>query len=318
MYLSSHVPTTRSRMALWGCVLLVLGNVTLRAAGPDPKGLVLYLPMEDAQKPIDASANPTTITVHGTLNLVDGKFGKGLQYNGNNANLLEVADAPKLSGMTALTVEGWIYPRNVASHEGMSMLSKRIANANADVYNLFVYTGHLVNGRVNNNTTNIGLSKTVIADNTWYHLALVFDGKGATNEKIKLYVNGVMESSATHTSTAVNVSTAPVWVGELDASRGFAWDGTLDEIGVWNIALTPSDIAQVMTVGKAKLLNAGGAVNPVPSNGASDVLVTTGLAWTPGKYAATHNVYFGPASTDVAAKPPRSGLARVWPGTSAN
>jgi hypothetical protein len=285
----------------------MLWNATLMATGPDPKGLVLYLPLEDAKKPVDASANPTTVAVHGTLNLVDGRFGsKALQFNGNNANLLEVADAAKLSGMTALTLEAWIFPRNVASHEGMAIISKRVANLNGDVYNLFVYTGHLVNGRVNANSTstNIGLSKTVIADNTWYHLALVFDAKAATNEKIKLYVNGVMESSATHPSTAVNVSTAPTWIGELDSARGFAWDGTLDEIGVWNIALTQAEVTQVMVEGKAKLLNKGGATKPSPADGSSDRLVTSDIAWTAGQYAATHNVYFGSSWADVDAANP--------------
>ena len=317
MHMSQCSANPRPGKALWGCLLALLCNTALLAAGPDPKGLVLYLPLEDAKKPIDASANPTTVAVHGTLNLVDGKFGsKALQFNGNNANLLEVADAAKLSGMTALTLEAWIYPRNVASHEGMAIISKRVANLNGDVYNLFVYTNDLVNGRVNANSTagNIGLSKTVIADNTWYHLALVFDAKAAANEKIKLYVNGVMESSATHPSTAVNASTAPTWIGDLDAARGFTWDGTLDEIGVWNIALTPAEITQVMVDGKAKLLNKGGATNPSPADGSSDKLVTSAIAWTAGQYAATHNVYFGSSLADVDAANPAlligKGLAR--------
>ena len=312
MHTSQYSENTRPGKALWGCLLAMLWSTALMAAGPDVKGLVLYLPMEDAKKPIDASANPTTVAVHGALNLVDGKVGsKALQFNGSNANLLEVANAAKLSGMTALTLEAWIFPRNVASHEGMAIISKRVANLNGDVYNLFVYTGHLVNGRVNanNTSTNIGLSKTVIADNTWYHIALVFDAKAATNEKIKLYVNGVMESSATHPSTAVNQSTAPLWVGELDAARGFAWDGILDEIGVWNIALTQAEISQVMVEGKMKLLKGSLAANPTPGNGAEDVLVTTDLAWTAGQYAATHNVYFGASLKDVNAADPS-----VWTG----
>jgi len=90
--------------------------------------------------------------------------------------------------MAALTVEAWVLPRNVASYTGMSIVSKRNANLDNDVYNLFVYTGRLVNGRINANSTtgNIGLSKTVIADNTWYHLAFVFDGKATGTEKLNL------------------------------------------------------------------------------------------------------------------------------------
>jgi len=299
--------------------LLLLWNAALPAAGPDPKGCVLYLPLEDATKPVDLSANPTTAAVRGTLSTAEGKFGKGLQFNGNNANILEVKNGDKLSGMSALTVEAWVLPRNVASHTGsagMSIVSKRNANLDNDAYNLFVYTGRLVNGRINhiNTAGNIGLSKTVIADNTWYHLAFVFDGKATGTEKLKLYVNGVLESSTTHPATAVDKSTSPLWVGELDAARGFAWDGVIDEVGVWNVALTAAEVTQVMNEGKASLFKRGLATDPTPGNGASDVLVGTDLAWTPGEFAATHTVYLGTSAKDVEAGDPAvlkaKGLAR--------
>jgi hypothetical protein len=314
MPMSHGCAKTRRTGIYAGCALVLLLPVALLAAGPDPKGCVLYLPLEDAQKPVDLSADPTTTTVRGTLSTAKGQFGQGLQFNGSNANILEVKNADKLSGMSALTVEAWVLPRNVVSHTGsagMSVVSKRNANLDNDAYNLFVYTGRLVNGRVNhiNTAGNIGLSKTVIADNTWYHLAFVFDGKATGTEKLKLYVNGVLESSTTHPAAAVDKSTAPLWVGELDAARGFAWDGVIDEVGIWNVALTAAEVTQVMTEGKAKLFNKGLATNPVPANGATDVLVSTDLAWTPGEFAATHNVYFGPAASAVEAGDPA-----VWVG----
>ena len=67
---------------------------------------------------------------------------------------------------STLTIEGWALTRNLASHEGVSLLSKRNAYNDGDVYNLFIWTGQLVNGRVNGNNTNIGLSTTAIHDNT--------------------------------------------------------------------------------------------------------------------------------------------------------
>ncbi len=320
MSMSRCCANVKHTRVFWACALLLLLSSVLLGAGPDPKGLVLYLPLEDATKPVDLSADPPTVAVRGTLSTADGKFGsKGVQFNGNNANILEVKDAAKLSGMSALTIEAWVLPRNVASHTGtagMSIVSKRNANLDNDAYNLFVYTGRLVNGRINhiNTAGNIGLSKTVIADNTWYHLAFVFDGKATGTEKLKLYVNGVLESSTAHPATAVDKSTAPLWVGELDAARGFAWDGVIDEVGVWNIALTSAEVTQVMNEGKAKLFNPGLAKNPTPGVGATDVLVGTDLAWTPGQFAATHNVYLGSSAKDVEAGDPAvlkgKGLAR--------
>ncbi|MFB0553334.1 MAG: LamG domain-containing protein, partial [Phycisphaerae bacterium] len=268
----------------WGCVLLLLLSPTLVATAD----LVLYLPFEDAESPIDASADPATVVVHGSLNLVDGKFGKGLEFDGNNANRVEVTHAAKLEGMSALTIAAWVLPQNLAGHEGMSIVSKRIAWENADVYNLFVWTGRIVNGRVNANNTNIGLSTTALEDNTWYHIALVFDGQGNADEKIKLYINGVLESSGNHPANAVNEGGAPVWVGELDAARGFAWDGVIDEVRLYNHALSEVEILSAME-GKPWPY----AFGPDPADGAllSDTWVN--INWTPGALAVSHDVYIG-------------------------
>jgi len=274
----------------WGCVLLLLLSPTLVATAD----LVLYLPFEDAGSPIDASADPATVVVHGSLNLVDGKLGKGLEFDGNNANRVEVSHAAKLEGMSALSIAAWVLPRNLASHEGMSIVSKRNAWEDGDVYNVFIWTGQIVNARVNANNTNVGLSTAALEDNTWYHIALVFDGQGNAGEKIKLYINGVLESSDDHPANAVNEGGAPVWVGELDAARGFAWDGVIDEVRLYNHALSEVEILSAME-GKPWPY----AFGPDPADGAllSDTWVN--ISWTPGALAVSHDVYLGENFDDV-------------------
>ncbi|MBC8471656.1 MAG: LamG domain-containing protein [Planctomycetes bacterium] len=262
--------------------------LVLNTAGNVSAELVLHLPFEDAQSPIDASANPATVRVLGSLNLIDGKIGKGLEFDGNNANRIEVTHAAKLEGMSALSIAAWVLPRNIASHEGMSIISKRNAYNDGDVYNLFIWTGQLVNGRINGNNTNIGLSMEPLEDNVWYHITLVFDGDGNAGEKIKLYINGVLESSDDHPASAVGTGGAPVWFGELDANRGFAWDGIMDEVRLYNHALSEVEILGAME-GKPWPY----AFGPDPADGVllSDTWVNT--SWTPGALAVSHDVYIG-------------------------
>jgi hypothetical protein len=274
----------------WGCVLLLLLSPTLVATAD----LVLYLPFEDAESPIDASADPATVVVHGTLNLVDGKLGKGLEFDGNNANRVEVIHAAKLEGMSALSIAAWVLPQNLASHEGMSIVSKRNAWEDGDVYNVFIWTGQTVNARVNANNTNIGLSTTALEDNTWYHITLVFDGQGNADEKIKLYINGVLESSDGHPADAVNQGGAPVWVGELDAARGFAWDGIIDEVRLYNHALSEVEILSAME-GKPWPY----AFGPDPADGVLLSETWVNISWTPGALAVSHDVYIGDNFDDV-------------------
>ncbi|MCH7919750.1 MAG: discoidin domain-containing protein, partial [Planctomycetes bacterium] len=297
------MPSNRTKSRLWiplqeACFLLLLG-LGLVATAAEKEDIVLYLPFEDAQNPIDASDDPATVSVRGSLNLVDGQFGsKGLEFNGNNANLVEVADADKLEGMTAITIEGWVRPRGMALQDGMSLASKRIGTNNQDSYNLFVWNGNIVNGRINGSGGTAVLSTTALVDETWYHLAMVFDGASG-GDKLQLYVNGVLEGSVGHAATSVNPGDASLWIGELDAIRGFSWNGALDEVGIWNVALSEEEINDIMVRGKAKLFRGSVAWNPVPSDGAEDVPYTTGLSWAPGEFAATRDVYFGTQFDDV-------------------
>jgi hypothetical protein len=53
------------------------------------------------------------------------------------------------------------------------------------------------------------------------------------------------------------------------------------------------------TVELVKGVSATNASYPSPSNNATGVLTDASLAWLPGVYAATHNVYFGTDSSDV-------------------
>jgi hypothetical protein len=272
----------------WGCVLLLLLSPTLVATA----NLVLYLPCENAESPIDASADPATIVVHGSLNSVDAKIDKGLEFDGDNANRLEVTHTAKLEGMSALTVAAWALPRNLAGQEGMSIVSKRIAWGDSDVYNLFVWTDQLVEARVNG--AGALRSTTALEDDTWYHIAYVFDGQGNAGEKMKIYINGILETSGDHPDNKVNETGAPVWVGELDANRGFAWNGILDEVRIFSHALAEVEILSAME-GKPWPY----AFGPGPADGAllSDTWVN--ISWTPGALAVSHDVYIGDNFDDV-------------------
>jgi hypothetical protein len=272
------------------CFLLLLLILPLVARAD----LVFYLSGEDAVNPVDESPNPATIIGHGSINSVEAQIGNGLEFDGNNANRIEVQDASKLDGMSAISIAVWVRPRNIAGREGMSIVSKRVAWEDGDVYNLFAYTSQNVNGRVNANNTNIGLSTTALEDDTWYHIVLVFDGQGEPGEKIKLYVNGILESSDDHPDSTVNQGDSPLWVGELDAERGFAWDGILDEVRIYNHALSEVQILSAM-LGKPWPY----ALGPDPADGALHNATWVTLTWTPGELAASHDIYIGENYDDV-------------------
>ncbi|MHC4331963.1 MAG: LamG domain-containing protein, partial [Planctomycetota bacterium] len=255
-------------------------------AGNVMANLVLHLPCENAENPIDASADPAAVVVHGSLNSVDARIGKGLEFDGDNANRLEVTHTAKLEGMSGLTVAAWALPRNLAGQEGMSIVSKRIAWGDSDVYNLFIWQDNLVEARVNG--AGALRSTTTLEDDAWYHIVYVFDGQGNAGEKMKIYINGVLETSGDHPDNKVNETGAPVWIGELDANRGFAWNGVLDEVRIYSHALSEVEIFSAME-GKPWPY----AFGPDPADGALHEDTWVNLAWKPGQLAVSHDVYLG-------------------------
>jgi len=226
-----HVPLLRQRethQGLLGCALLLLLSLFSWVPARTRKARALSAP-GGRHEPVDLSANPTTASVRGTSPPPTASSA-GLQFNGSNCEHSGGQGCPQTVGMSALTIEAWVLPRNVASHTasaGMSIVSKRNANLDNDAYNLFVYTGRLVNGRVNHINT-AGKHRPVQDRHRGQHLVpprLRLRCKATGTERLKLYVNGVLESSTTHPATAVDKSTAPLWVGELDAAADLPGTG---------------------------------------------------------------------------------------------
>jgi PKD repeat protein len=79
----------------------------------------------------------------------------------------------------------------------------------------------------------------MLAANTWTHLATTYDG--AT---LRLYVNGVQVSSVAQTGNILT-STNPLEIGG-DSIYGQFFRGTIDEVRVYNRALSPSQIRDDM------------------------------------------------------------------------
>lgn len=213
------------------------------------EGLVFYLSFEEQGNPIDHSPDPADVSIIGELKQINGKIGKALEFDGNVENHISVADSDKLSGMNAMTIEAWVMPYvpDPILPGAFAIISKRIDFESEDSFNLFLANGRIV-GRINSQASFPVTSETVLEDEMWYHLAYVFDGNAAEEERQKLYVNGVLESTIPHPHESVKKTDVPLWVGILNAlnrSEG-PWTGVIDEVRMWNRALSEDEVKLYM------------------------------------------------------------------------
>ncbi|MFC1717689.1 LamG domain-containing protein [Candidatus Poribacteria bacterium] len=218
------------------CVLVLLLSAWGAMAADLEDGLILHLAFEK-EDPVDLSPDPADVSVaKGALKLANGKVGQAAEFDGST--ILEVTHADKLDGMEALTIAAWIQPEKVTE---ASIVSKRIANVNADSYNFFMWTGNKLDGRIN--ASGDFWSTTVIQAGTWYHVAYVYDGPA---QQQRIYVDGALDAEGVQLNQVVPQNDSPLWIGELDSARGFIYIGLMDELGIWNRALSEEEIKLTM------------------------------------------------------------------------
>jgi hypothetical protein len=106
----------------------------------------------------------------------------------------------------------------------------------------------------------------------------------------------VAEASA---SAAIPGACAELTIGAERSGGNEAYDGALARLLIYNRPLSDAELKQTMSALYAKYFVPTLASGSVPADQEQDVPRDVVLNWTPGIYAATHNVYFGLTFDDV-------------------
>jgi chitodextrinase len=183
----------------------------------------------------DASGNGNTGTVANATWTTAGKYGNALVFNGTSSRV-SINDAASLHLTTAMTLEAWVKP-STSSSDWHDVIYK-----GDDAYYLEGSSSH--NGKPAGGGT-FGAADVqtygtaALAVNAWTHLAVTYDG--AT---LKLYVNGALASSLARTGNILT-STNQLQIGG-DSLYGQYFQGTIDEVRVYNTALTQAQVQSDM------------------------------------------------------------------------
>jgi len=125
----------------------------------------------------------------------------------------------------------------------------------------------------------------------WEHYVGVYTG---SNGLMKLYKNGVFQSSATYTYTSATASAIPLFIGKGISSNNF--HGDLDDIGIWNRALTQCEITDLYA-GTTTVLPVNAGLDQTICAGQSVTLTATGATTYTWNNWVVNNVAFTPNIT---------------------
>ncbi|HPY52076.1 MAG TPA: LamG domain-containing protein, partial [Sedimentisphaerales bacterium] len=275
-------------VALTLCVFAVsvVGNPVVHAGDPT---LVGWWKLDEGTGTTarDISGYGNDGTFGGDPQWVAGRFGKALEFDGSD-DFLDCGNDPSLD-LTLWTIAFWLNAAQNKDYNGF-VIKGLDAAENYEVLGFADGSFHFPITMTGGARTYVNSVTGVIVAGEWAHYAYLYD----STDGRRLYKNGdlVFDDSESGTPQA---STDPLTIGNEQPMSRFV-DGIMDDVRIYSRVLTLDELADVM-LGKGP--NAELADDPSPANEATDVPRDTSLAWEPGEFAATHDVYFGTAFDDV-------------------
>jgi len=181
----------------------------------------------------DASGNSHDVTNNGATTAAgQAGYGNALSFNGNDA-VWANSNYPALL-LTNMSLMAWINPADSATYRPIlykganGMLNYRLQLGD-DHYLYFDFDITPVGGHsLRSNVT--------IPAGQWTHVAATYDGS-----MMRLYLNGQESGTRIASGEPKTFSTRPLYLGR-DYDQNLWYNGLLDEVKLFNQALTPSEI----------------------------------------------------------------------------
>ena len=258
--------------------------------GLPPAGLVAAYGFEEGtgNTASDGSGNALAGTINGATWTTDGKFGKALSFNGATS-FVDLGNPTALQVTGSMTIEAWVKASANPADDGQ-IVSKW--NGSGWQFKTSPDTGpHTfgfgVSGAGSGMTQRYSSSGRSLS--TWYHIAGVYD---ATARTLSTYVNGVLNNgqlSGTVPSAQVNPP-VNVNIGRR-TDDGFHFSGVIDEVRIYNRALTPTEIQTDMAT---PVISTGPKLTITqPGAGATIAGTVVDVAYTStGDQTGVHHVHF--------------------------
>ncbi|MCK1597287.1 LamG-like jellyroll fold domain-containing protein [Bradyrhizobium sp. 164] len=191
----------------------------------------------------DSSGQSNLATLNNGVAWIAGKNGRAASFDGVNDFIsIPNSASTNISG-NALTLSMWINPQALAS--GDSVVIGKFWNTTMSSpyyqYGLELRGGNQTDFYIGTSSgALVAAGGTTLPFNQWSHLAITFDGA-----QVKTYVNGTLVNTQALSAT-ITARGNPMRIG-ADASTAQFYKGALDDLRIYNRALTLAQVQSDMT-----------------------------------------------------------------------
>lgn len=206
----------------------------------------------DNCKATDNSGNGNNGTIVGGLKCVAGISGKAMQFNGATS-YIKVPSSASLNPANQLTMSFWVKVQGVTNmwspllHKG-GVDTVDLSNREYSVWlneELFLHQSSAGDG----DGQNIVVNSSKISKLRWIHYVGIID---RINHVMSIFLNGKKVAQVADSSNSFNNNNHDLRIGsteEADSSYS-PFKGILDDIRLYNRALTSKDIAELYNIGQ--------------------------------------------------------------------
>lgn len=187
----------------------------------------------------DSSGNGLHGTIVGNPIFVEGpaSFGTAMDFDGVG-DYIDCGSDPAFDIADEIAVAAWANIISIPT-QWVAIVSKgenawRISNvgsSNAFHFGINIWSSAYPS--VNGNTA--------VGTDEWHHVCGTYDGSS-----INIYLDGAIDGTLTNATTGIGTSTTNLFIGENPEETGRYWDGLIDEVTIYNRALSRAEILYLM------------------------------------------------------------------------
>lgn len=214
----------------------------------------------------DVAHDSTKNGNNGTLTSMDppndwvaGKFGKALDFDGSN-DYIDLGDPTAADTTGAFSLSAWIKPAvlsgetRVIGDEDSEYCGYPCGGYSLDTSGsslVFTFGDSALGG--NSGNWDVASASNILSTGQWQHVLATWDGTTGSNG-MKLYLNGSLKAQATAVQTSAYHGTPNTGIGSHQRNDG-TWNqffnGQIDDVRVYNYALSTEQVKQIMNNGGA-------------------------------------------------------------------